>query len=83
MQIMVRNLTGKTVIFEFEPLDTIERVKAKIERREGVSSQHQRLIYAGVELQNGKTLSDYNIRREAIVYLILRSKAGLLTFVSS
>jgi ubiquitin len=69
MQIFVKTLTGKTITLEVEPTDSIEAIKAKIQEKEGVLPETQLLIYNNIVLQEGKTLSDYNIRKENTLYL--------------
>ncbi|XP_061791865.1 NEDD8 [Nerophis lumbriciformis] len=81
MLIKVKTLTGKEIEIDIEPTDKVERIKERVEEKEGIPPQQQRLIYSGKQMNDEKTAADYKIQGGSVLHLVLALRGGTATHV--
>ena len=76
MQIMIKTLTGKTLCLSVNSNDTVNEIKQKIQQKEGIPLEQQRLVFNGKQLEDGNTIADYGIQADSSIHLVLRLRGG-------
>jgi len=76
MLIKVKTLTGKEIEIDIEPTDRVERIKERVEEKEGIPPQQQRLIFSGKQMNDEKTASDYKVSGGSVLHLVLALRGG-------
>ncbi|KAA0192133.1 Neural cell expressed developmentally down-regulated 8 [Fasciolopsis buskii] len=76
MLIKVKTLTGKEIEIDIEPSDKVERIKERIEEKEGIPPQQQRLIFSGKQMNDDKVVLDYKIQGGSVIHLVLSLRGG-------
>jgi len=77
MLIKVKTLTGKEIEIDIEPTDKVERIKERVEEKEGIPPPQQRLIFSGKQMNDEKTASDYKVQGGSVLHLVLALRGGL------
>uniref|UniRef100_A0A4W5RJZ8 Ubiquitin-like protein NEDD8 n=1 Tax=Hucho hucho TaxID=62062 RepID=A0A4W5RJZ8_9TELE len=75
---LFQTLTGKEIEIDIEPTDKVERIKERVEEKEGIPPQQQRLIYSGKQMNDEKTAADYKIQGGSVLHLVLALRGGLV-----